>query len=337
MNLQISNIFNKSSQQTQNNYHKQSINLACPKLTPLKYDTVSFSGGVPKSVDLLDLPSDKIIKICKKALKDKIEIGRGQEAIAYKIEDYPYYCIRQLKKMTAKGQTLGFDMKLDKYDKVNHVVAHLDADTQLMRYIPGIPLKIMKHSDTESGIKVKQALQELVANNFPESSFKNAIKQVEEAKEKGIDFDRFGENLLVDPISQNLTCIDFSPNYHMDEYNPISFLYHAIDVDRTELGPKILGKLANAYAQRLLEVPAKKLNFNTLDSNLYARGFEGDPFNYFPDKALLKETESKLKELIAEKQNPTLHDNGFEYMVEMFKEFVNEKLINYVKPRQEIF
>lgn len=336
MYIQASNIFSKITT-PQNNNCKQSKNVTCPNLAPLKQDTVSFSGGIPKSVDLLDLPADKIIKICKRALRDKIEIGQGQEAIAYKIEDYPYYCIRQVKKSNSKTKDLGLDMKLNKYDKVNHVVAHLNPDTQLMRYIPGIPLKIMRHSDTESGIKVKQALQELVANNFPESSFKNAIKQVEEAKEKGIDFDRFGENLLVDPISQNLTCIDFSPNYHMDEYNPISFLYHAIDADRTDHAPKILGKLASAYAQRLLEVPAKKLNLDTLDTNLYARGFEGDPFVYFPDKALLKETEAKLKELIAEKQNPTLHENGFEYMVEMFKEFVDEKLINYVKPREEFY
>ena len=36
-----------------------------PNLAPLRQDTVSFSGGIPKSVDLMDLPPDKIIKICK--------------------------------------------------------------------------------------------------------------------------------------------------------------------------------------------------------------------------------------------------------------------------------
>lgn len=335
MLLQSVNLFN-----TNNNYpvnKPYSPRASYPKLAPLKQDTVSFSGAISKSVDLLDLPADKIIKICKKAIKDNFVIGEGQEAIAIKIPDYPYYCIRHEKKGKQKTKQLGLDMKLDKYDKVNHVVAHLSPDTQLMRYIPGIPLKIMHHSDTASGIKVKQALQELVANNFPEESFKNVLKQVEEAKEKGIDFDRFGENLLVDPISQNLTCIDFSPNFKMEEYNPISFIYHAIDADKTEHAPKILGKLCSAYAQRLLEVPAKKLNLDKLDTTFHARGFEGDPFNYFPDRNLLKETETRLKELIAEKQNPTLHENGFEYMVEMFKEFIEENLINYKKPPYEFF
>lgn len=335
MLLQSVNLFN-----IQNTPHTTStpVNVnKYPNLAPLKQDTVSFSGGISKSVDLMDLPADRIIKVCKKAIKEHFVIGEGQEAVAIKIQDYPYYCIRQEKKTTSKSKQLGLDMKLDKYDKVNHVVAHLAPGIQLMRYIPGIPLKIMRHSDTASGIKVKQALQELVANNFPEESFKNVIKQVEDAKEKGIDFDRFGENLLVDPISQNLTCIDFSPNFKMEEYNPIAFIYHAIDADKTEYAPKILGKLCSAYAQRLLEVPAKKLNLDKLDTNLYARGFEGDPFNYFPDRELLKETERKLQELVAEKQNPSLHENGFEYMVEMFKEFVEDKLINYTPPRQEWF
>ena len=139
-----------------------------PNLAPLKQDTVSFSGGISKSVDLMDLPADRIIKVCKKAIKEHFVIGEGQEAVAIKIQDYPYYCIRQEKKTTSKSKQLGLDMKLDKYDKVNHVVAHLAPGIQLMRYIPGIPLKIMRHSDTASGIKVKQALQELVANNFPE-------------------------------------------------------------------------------------------------------------------------------------------------------------------------
>ncbi len=335
MLLQSVNLFN--TQNTPRTAAFSAKSAKYPNLAPLKQDTVSFSGGISKSVDLMDLPADRIIKVCKKAIKEHFVIGEGQEAVAIKIQDYPYYCIRQEKKTTSKSKQLGLDMKLDKYDKVNHVVAHLAPGIQLMRYIPGIPLKIMRHSDTASGIKVKQALQELVANNFPEESFKNVIKQVEDAKEKGIDFDRFGENLLVDPISQNLTCIDFSPNFKMEEYNPIAFIYHAIDADKTEYAPKILGKLCSAYAQRLLEVPAKKLNLDKLDTNLYARGFEGDPFNYFPDRELLKETERKLQELVAEKQNPSLHENGFEYMVEMFKEFVEDKLINYTPPRQEWF
>lgn len=335
MLLQSVNLFNTQNTPRTATFPAKSAKY--PNLAPLKQDTVSFSGGISKSVDLMDLPADRIIKVCKKAIKEHFVIGEGQEAVAIKIQDYPYYCIRQEKKTTSKSKQLGLDMKLDKYDKVNHVVAHLAPGIQLMRYIPGIPLKIMRHSDTASGIKVKQALQELVANNFPEESFKNVIKQVEDAKEKGIDFDRFGENLLVDPISQNLTCIDFSPNFKMEEYNPIAFIYHAIDADKTEYAPKILGKLCSAYAQRLLEVPAKKLNLDKLDTNLYARGFEGDPFNYFPDRELLKETERKLQELVAEKQNPSLHENGFEYMVEMFKEFVEDKLINYSPPRQEWF
>ena len=98
----------------------------------------------------------------------------------------------------------------------------------LLKYVPGIPLKIITKSDTESGIKVKHALQELVANNFPVESFEKTIEMIEESRSKGIIFDRKGENLLVDPITQEITPIDYSRQFNDIEYNPISYIYHAL-------------------------------------------------------------------------------------------------------------
>lgn len=122
-------------------------------LAPLKQDTVSFSGRIPK--DLMDLSPDRIIAVCRKALKDGIVIGEGQEAIAYKIESHPAYCIRRDKKHAGPPAKFKFSTHLDKYDKANHVVAKLDGGTQVMKYISGIPLKIMPHRDTPDGIMVK--------------------------------------------------------------------------------------------------------------------------------------------------------------------------------------
>ncbi len=296
-----------------------------PNLGPLKQDTVSFSGRIAK--DLLDLSPEKILAVCKRAVRDNIVIGEGQEAIAYKIQDYPQYCIRYEKKSGDTPANFGLNYKLNKYDRVNHVILKLGKGTQLMKYISGIPLKIMPHRDTPDGIQVKKAVQGLVANNFPESSFKKVISQIEDAKSKGIDFDRKGENLLVEAVNQEMTCIDFSPTFHDIEYNPISYIYSAMDVDNTEHASKIFGKLCKAYAQRLCEVPVSKLNLDSLDTNFYHRGFMDDAFNYFPNRKVLEETQKRLETLIKEKQNPENTKEYFEYLVQEFKEFIDDNVI----------
>lgn len=296
-----------------------------PNLGPLKQDTVSFSGRIAK--DLLDLAPEKILAACKKAVRDNIIIGEGQEAIAYKIQDYPQYCIRYEKRSGDTPANFGLNYRLNKYDRVNHVILKLGKGTQLMKYISGIPLKIMPHRDTPDGIQVKKAVQGLVANNFPESSFKKVISQIEDAKSKGIDFDRKGENLLVEAVNQEMTCIDFSPTFHDIEYNPISYIYSAMDVDNTEHASKIFGKLCKAYAQRLCEVPVSKLNLDSLDTNFYHRGFMDDAFNYFPNRKVLEETQKRLETLIKEKQNPENTKEYFEYLVQEFKEFIDDNVI----------
>ena len=91
-----------------------------PNLKPLAKDTVSFGMSDPYwGIDLLALPPDRIIKICENALKENKVIGEGQEAYVVKVPRYPY-CIRVEKHKGVKSK-LGYDMNLNKYDKVNNV------------------------------------------------------------------------------------------------------------------------------------------------------------------------------------------------------------------------
>lgn len=312
-----------------NTYNTQkNAKMRCSNLAPLAQDTVSFSGAVHR--DLMSLSPKRIVAECKKALAQGIKIGEGQEAIAYKIEAYPEYCIRREKRTGGPVSKFKLDVLLNKYDEANHVVAKLDEGTQLMRYIAGVPLKIT-HRDTPAGKEVKKTVQALVANNFGEQSFKKVITQVEEAKLKGIDFDRKGENLHVDPLNQEMVCIDFSPNFHDIEYNPISYIYSALGVEKTEHAPKIFGKLCKAYAQRLLEVPAKKLNLEHLDTNFYHRGFMDDPFNEFPNRKVLEETQGYLENLIEAKKDPETSKDYLEYLVQDFKEYIDDVVMNVKK------
>ena len=294
------------------------------KLSPLGFDTVNFSGNVKK--DLMSLPAQKIIEICEKAIKEGTKLGQGKEAFAYKIEDYPEYCIRQERRYSKSDYGYKLNKALNKYDVVNHVVARLDEGTTLMKYVSGMPIKIVSAIDPKR--TVKENIQGLLSLEFPERSFKKVLKQIEDAKCKDIDFDRFGENLHVDPLNYEMTCIDFSP-YIKDttgEYNPISYIYSALDVDGTTHAQRVFGKLCSAYAQRLVETPINRLNFDKLDTNFYHRGFEGDAFNLFQDRELLQVVQKHIEELIeAKKQH--IPRAKLQEKVNKFKEFVNKTLM----------
>ena len=298
-------------------------------LAPLSKDTVTYSQDFSK--DLMKLPENKIIDACRNALKKENIIGEGQEALVYKIEEFPEYCIRREKKLAGKKTNFTLNRDLNNYDIVNHVVGKLDDGTQIMKWIRGIPLKIMPHRDTKEGIELKKVTQAYVANNFTELPFKKVLEQIEDAMSKGIVFDRKGENLHVDALGQEMTCLDFSPNFKDVEYNPISYIYSALGIDETEHAPKIFGKLCKAYAQRILDNPTSKLNLDKLDTNFYHRGFMDDPFNYFPDKKLLGETQEKIENLLKEKQDPSNNKDYMQYLVDEFKEFIDENIMDLQK------
>ena len=278
--------------------------------------------------DLMDLPEKQIIEICQNALKKKISLGKGQEATVYKIEEFPReYCIREDRRLCKSFDNLKLNFKLDKFDKANFVVAKLGEGLTLLKYISGIPLKIMRNSDTVSGIKVKESMQELIANNFPEESFIKVLNQIEKNRANGIIFDRKGENLLVDPMIQEITAIDFSPKFNDIEYNPISYIYHALDVDGTPFAPKVLGKLMNAYAERLKTCDLKDINLDVLDKNFYYRGFMDDAFNKFKDRELLEKCRSMLfDDLLEAKQ--TMSKRKFSDKVDYFKFEIENLLID---------
>lgn len=316
--------FNPALSYTNNKFNNKPCVVNRQFASPLKSDTVSFCA----KKDLLKLPSEKIIEICENAIKYGIRLGEGKEAVAYKIEEFPEYCVRQEKRYSKSPNGFQISRALNKYDIVNHVVARLDEGTTIMHYISGMPIKIRSSLDTKRPIK--ETIQGLLANEFPERSFRKVLAQIEDAKAKGIDFDRFGENLHVDPLNYEMTCIDFSP-YIKDttgEYNPISYIYTALDVDGTQHAQRVFGKLCNAYAQRLVDVPINKLNFDKLDTNFYHRGFESDAFNCFEDRELLEETQKRLENLIEAKKS-RLPKLQMQELVNKFKEFVNKNIMPY--------
>lgn len=324
------NLIKSLMNHTQRLTYKGQCQFSGKNLAPLSKDTLSYNESLTS--DLMKLPEKEIIGACQRALKKENIIGEGQEALVYKIEEFPEYCIRQEKKCVGKEENFKLNRNLNNYDVVNHVVCKLDEGTQIMKWIRGIPLKIIPHRDTPEGIELKKVTQAYVANKFGELPFKKVLAQIEDARSKGIVFDRKGENLHVDALGQEMICLDFSPNFKDIEYNPISYVYSALDVDNTEHAPKVFGKLCKAYAQRIVDNPASTLNLDKLDTNFYHRGFIDDPFNYFPDKKILDETQHRIETLLKEKQDPSSNKDYMQYLVDEFKEFINDNVMDLQKP-----
>ena len=111
------------------------------------------------------------------------------------------------------------------------------------------------------------------------------------------------------------------------EYNPISYVYSALGVENTEYAPKVFGKLCKAYAQRIVDVPISKLNLRDLDLNFYHRGFMDDPFNEFPNREVLDDTKHWLETLIKEKKDGSNPKEYMQYLADIFKDFVDEKIM----------
>ena len=306
--------------------------------TTIKKILPSGANNNVRPKDLMDLPEKQIIEICQNALKKQIPLGRGQEATVYKIEEFPReYCIREDRRICKGYNNLKLSYNLDKFDKANFVVAKIGEGLTLLKYISGIPLKIMRNSDTISGIKVKESMQELIANNFPEESFIKVLDQIESNRTNGIVFDRKGENLLVDPMIQEITAIDFSPKFNDIEYNPIAYIYHALDVDGTPFAPKVLGKLMNAYAERLKTCSLKDLNLDVLDKNFYHRGFMDDAFNKFKDRDLLEKCRVMLFEDLLKAKNE-MSKKEFNDYANYFKYEIENLLIDPIETkRYEIY
>ena len=82
-------------------------------LAPLAKDTVSFTAKINRQKDLLDLPDEEILEICKNAIKNNVTLGRGQEATVYKIDDYAReYCVRVDRRKHSNVENLKMNYKL---------------------------------------------------------------------------------------------------------------------------------------------------------------------------------------------------------------------------------
>lgn len=176
------------------NYNTISRPKRYANLQPLRQDTVSFSSQKPGKKLLQELSSDEINKIIKKTIANPINyIGQGNEGKVYNIPEFNC-CIKILK--TAQNTPFGeWSFNITEQDVINHIIAKSKNKSVIMKKIEGEPLIYNEKS---------QALF-----NLPQSSYREFIKQLDNAHRHEMFFDNAPNNILFSEKNQTITAIDF--------------------------------------------------------------------------------------------------------------------------------
>lgn len=164
----------------------------------LGVDVVSFGSNN----DFLSLPQQEIISRVKQSIRPENLLGRGGEASVYSIDDTKF-CVRiplELPDDYKKGAIT----ELTDLEKINHGVAKLGEKTIIMKRLEGFSMFPKK----ETG--VTRAMVHSMIDEMPVSAYRNIIKQIYEARNKGAYFDSSGANVIVNPVEKTMTVIDFT-------------------------------------------------------------------------------------------------------------------------------
>lgn len=161
-------------------------------------DVVSFGNHK----DLIHLLANDLIETVEKAIKPVNLLGKGGEATVYQIEGYDY-CVRVPHEMQDDYKK-GFVSELTDLERVNHGVAKLGEKTIIMKKLEGYSM----FPRPETG--VTRPMVHSMIDDMPISAYRNVIKQIAEAYEKGAYFDSSGANVIVNPVKKTMTVIDFT-------------------------------------------------------------------------------------------------------------------------------
>lgn len=224
-------------------YHPRKINRYFISPQP-NCDTVSFCS---KSENLLETSPENILTKIKKSITKDCFIGKGGEAVVYRIKG-TNYCVRinndiDIDKLSRYKSS--FKTNVSEQDRVNHVVAKFGKDITIMPIISGKPL-----CSTDMSIDQCKRMPALIAN-IPIESFHKFLRQISDAHKNGMMFDCVPSNVIANWKLKTLTAIDF---YKSDEgIAPMSHMFTALDLYYTNLQQKktIAGKIFSVVTEEL--------------------------------------------------------------------------------------
>lgn len=217
---------------------------------PIKSDIVSFRGG-----DFLSKPTSEILDSLAELIQyKKNQIGDGAEANIYRIPREPYVLkIPHESKLNTKG-AISFD--INEQDEVDFVVAKLDNNIRILKYIEGYPLSLperfVKAQFNENILNViSQNDVDKMVTKLPFKAFHQLYKQICNVQKKDMLFDASAANVILNPKKKTLIAIDF---IRKDEDNshalpPLFGMYEARNYVNEAESKKIMGLMISGVSQ----------------------------------------------------------------------------------------
>ena len=259
--------------------------------SPIK-DTVSFSEEVLKQKEFLR-NLDKI-----RSFKDVIDkadfIGDGTEASVLKFKGYDL-CIKIPHKTGVFGK---WSTDVSQKQKANHIIAEAENGAKITKFIKG---KSLKEKPDE-------------IYYLPNSSYKQLIKQVDDAVKLGLCCDACGPNVIYNDKEKTLTFIDLidPKEIHREDLensiNVFEYVYRALKSHRNNTRYKeknkiLLGRLLTILLNEIKSKKTPDFTVNSDDINIMLLIYEEDkpklPENYIK----LTKTINEILEISGQKSS----------------------------------
>lgn len=219
----------------------------CPGLLA---DTYS----IRRTKDLLNLP-ERLIKqkICEAAATPVI--GKGKTGKVYRVPDTNYVVKinNNVNLSEVKDKKLSFD--ITPQEKGNHIVAKLDDNISIMKYIEG-----------------EELTGQFSVKDFKVPELKNYIQQLHLQAQNGMRLDKGGKNTRFNPKNGSLTPLDFYPNPPAKKYEFLNdtFIQTYNCAKSPEEAEELLAKIVSGYLDLLKDGSITKSFSRRMSVNLGA-------------------------------------------------------------------
>lgn len=221
--------------------------------------------------DFLKKPEEEI-KIRLRALLKTKPYDLGNEADFFIIDKTGYGLRKRMNTKPDLKERINFEIT-DK-DRMNHVVAKIGDDVEILRFIEGKNTFVDYGSYDDIPKKKQTALNEKMLN-FPSIAYEKLILRLMEAGKHNQLFDEEGRNIIANLSKKRFMPFDFQ-NYSKSEpigFNPIVQIHDRLTAYNLKQQIHFLKKLVGGFVEvvkpeKKLPIPASRIVMGVSDKNL---------------------------------------------------------------------
>lgn len=200
-----------------------------------------------------------------------LKLGEGCSSKVFRIKDTPFVLRipNKMQKITLKK--VSYD--ISEQEKTNHIVAKINNNIKILNYIEGFNTSAPSTmdrtgkfvTDTKRQKEINKAITQM-----PVSTYKNYILQLYDAHKNMMQADTYGDNVLINPIKNKLTQIDFQKRIPFQKF---------VFIDRLV---EQLGKNLNQKEQNTVLAKGSLAFLELLESNHTKRILDIDEVKIYP-------------------------------------------------------